>query len=510
MADNEDSPGKPPLSTSLAAVPAGWAQSVSESRLRALAGLIKRKPPLTKDSITVVDQPMLRRAIGAAALGNMMEWFDFGVYGYLTTTIGKVFFPGSSPAAQVVATFATFAAAFVVRPLGGFFFGPLGDRIGRQKVLAATMIMMSIGTFAVGLIPSYAVIGIWAPVLLLVARMVQGFSTGGEYGGATTFIAEYSPDNRRGFLGSWLDFGTFIGYSLGSLLVTVLNATLGDDTMLSWGWRIPFFIAGPMGIVGLYLRLKLEDTPAYRKQLDAHDAKVKETESAGREIGTIFVRFWRPLLVCIGLVILYNVTNYMITAYLPTYFTEVIHRSQLSADLLVLLSMLVVVVIIVGIGALSDRIGRRPVFAIGAVAQIVLAIPCFLLFGASSLWAPMVASIVFGVILACFAAPTASTLPALFPTTVRYGALSIGFNIAVSAFGGTTPLITSALVTVSDNSLIPAFYLVGSGIVGLIAVYFLRESARQPLAGSPPQVASPEEAAQTYADARRTAARLPS
>lgn len=489
--------------------PLHWAHAhVVERHLHSLAALIRRKPPLTQESITVVDQPMLKRAIGAAALGNMMEWFDFGVYGYLAATLGKVFYPDASSSAQLLATFATFAAAFLVRPLGGFFFGPLGDRIGRQKVLAVTMIMMAAGTFAVGCIPSYGAIGIWAPILLLVARMIQGFSTGGEYGGATTFIAEYSPDRRRGFLGSWLDFGTFIGYSLGSLMVTVLNAALGDDTMTSWGWRIPFFIAGPMGLIGLYLRMRLEDTPAFQKQLDEHDAKVKQTESAGREIGTIFVRFWRPLLVCIGLVILYNVTNYMITAYLPTYFTDVIGRGQLSSDLLVLLSMLVVVALIVFLGRLSDHIGRRPIFAIGAILQIVVAVPCFILFGMNTIWAPIVACVVFGVILACFAAPTASTLPALFPTSVRYGALSIGFNIAVSAFGGTTPLVTSALVSATGNHLMPGFYLIGSGIVGLVAVVFLRESARQPLNGSPPQVDTPAEAERTYAVARESAAAL--
>ncbi|WP_327201774.1 glycine betaine/L-proline transporter ProP [Williamsia sterculiae] len=463
---------------------------------------MRRKPPLTQSSITVVDQPMLKRAISAAALGNTMEWFDFGVYGYLAATLGKVFYPSASSSAQLLATFATFAAAFIVRPLGGLFFGPLGDKIGRQKVLAATMIMMSIGTFAVGLIPSYGSIGIWAPILLLVARMVQGFSTGGEYGGATTFIAEYSPDRRRGFLGSWLDFGTFIGYSLGSLMVTVLNAGLGEDTMIDWGWRIPFFIAGPMGLIGLYLRLKLEDTPAFRQQLDEHDKKVKQNESSGHKIGEIFVKYWRGLLICIGLVILYNVTNYMITAYLPTYFTDVVGRSQLTSDLLVLLSMLIVVASIVFIGHLSDRFGRRPIFAAAAIAQIILAVPAFWLLSMHSLWAPIIACVVFGVILACFAAPTASTLPALFPTAVRYGALSIGFNIAVSAFGGTTPLVTSALVSGTGNNLMPGFYLVISGVIGLIAVVFLRETATHPLEGSPPQVDDPEEAAEVYRDAK--------
>lgn len=486
---------------------AGWgAENVRSSRRRTLAGLFRRKPPLTEESITVVDQPMLKRAITAAALGNMMEWFDFGVYAYLATTLGTVFFEGLSHTGQLLATFGTFAAAFFVRPLGGIVFGLMGDRVGRQKVLAATMIMMSVGTFAVGLIPSYAAIGVWAPILLLCARLVQGFSTGGEYGGATTFIAEYSPDKRRGFLGSWLDFGTFIGYSCASLLVTVLNATLSEADMLSWGWRIPFFIAGPMGLIGLYLRLKLEDTPAFQAQLDAHESALKAVEKPQHELLMIITKLWRPLLVCMGLVILYNVTNYMITAYLPTYLTEVAHRSQLTADMLVLLAMLVVVALILLMGHVSDIVGRRAVFATAAVVQIVVAVPAFWLFSHGSLWGPVVACIVFGAVLACFAAPTASTLPALFPTAVRYGALGLGFNVAVSAFGGTTPLITSALVDATKNDLVPGFYLIVSAIVGLIAVVAMRETATQPLLGSAPQVDTPEEATELYQEARGFAA----
>ncbi|HLX01939.1 MAG TPA: MFS transporter, partial [Trinickia sp.] len=195
---------------------------------------LKQQAPLKADDVTVVDKSLLKRAVGAMALGNAMEWFDFGVYSYIAVTLGKVFFPSSSPSAQLIATFGTFAAAFLVRPIGGMVFGPLGDRIGRQRVLAMTMIMMAAGTFAIGLIPSYGTIGIFAPALLLLARLVQGFSTGGEYGGAATFIAEYSTDKRRGFMGSFLEFGTLAGYILGAGTVALLTATLSVDAMLSW------------------------------------------------------------------------------------------------------------------------------------------------------------------------------------------------------------------------------------------------------------------------------------
>jgi MHS family proline/betaine transporter-like MFS transporter len=432
--------------------------------------LRRTKRAFREEDVQVVEAPLLKRAVGASALGNCMEWFDFGVYSYLAATIGKVFFPGASPAAQVISSFATFAAAFVVRPLGGLVFGPLGDRVGRQKVLATTMIMMALGTFAIGLIPSYATIGIAAPILLLLARMVQGFSTGGEYGGATTFVAEYSPDRRRGFLSSWLDFGTFVGYALGSALVTVLNLSPSDEQM----------------------RLKLEESPAFQQQLDEHEKGLAQ-ESAGSEFKTIVREHWRPLLICMGLVLLYNVTNYMVTGYLPTYQTETLNRSSGFADVLVLMGMVWIVLLITFLGRLSDHVGRRPLYAVGAAAMIVLAVPAFLLLKADGIWAPVFGVLLLSTLLACFAAPSAATLPALFPTAVRYAAMAIGFNFAVAAFGGTTPLVTEALVSITGDDLMPAYYLMAAGAIGLVTVRFLPESAQVPLHGSQPMVGSRQE-----------------
>ncbi|KUN27922.1 MFS transporter [Streptomyces corchorusii] len=473
-------------------VPGAVARLPRQVREELTRRLRRKRGAFRADDVQVVEPPLLRRAVGASALGNCMEWFDFGVYSYLAATIGKVFFPGASPAAQVISSFATFAAAFVVRPLGGLVFGPLGDRIGRQKVLATTMIMMAAGTFAIGVIPGYATIGLAAPVLLLLARMVQGFSTGGEYGGATTFVAEYSPDRRRGFLSSWLDFGTFTGYALGSALVTLLNLALTDEQMLSWGWRVPFLIAGPLGVIGLYMRLKLEESPAFQQQLDEHE-KTLAQESAGGEFKDIVRNHWRPLLVCMGLVLLYNVTNYMVTGYLPTYQTETLHRSSGSADVLVLVGMVWIVVLITFLGRLSDRVGRRPLYAVAAAAMIVLAVPAFLLIKAHGTWPPILGVLLLATLLACFAAPSAATLPALFPTAVRYAAMGIGFNFAVAAFGGTTPLVTAALVDLTGDDLMPAYYLMLAGAIGLLTVRFLPESAQVPLKGSQPMVGSREE-----------------
>ncbi|MFD5395182.1 glycine betaine/L-proline transporter ProP [Streptomyces sp. NPDC127097] len=482
--------------------------------------LRRRKRSLSTEDVTVTDRPAVHKAVSAAALGNTMEWFDFGVFAYLAGALGKVFFPSSSPGAQVVWTFATFAAAFLVRPLGGLVFGPLGDRIGRKRVLAATMIMMAVSTFAVGFLPTYNSIGFAAPVLLLICRLVQGFSTGGEYAGATTYIAEYAPDTRRGFLGSWLDFGTFVGYALGSGLVTLLTAALGDEGLVDWGWRLPFLVAGPLGLIGLYMRLRLEETPAFQREAeqahrDAEEARaaggadpVEEARQSGQgRLKEIFTRHWEAVLICMGLVLLYNVTNYMVTSYLPTFMTETLGQDALTAQLLVLGTVIVVVLTITTVGRTSDRWGRRPVFMAGSAAMIVLAAPAVLLIRAGGILLPAFGCLILGLLLMCFAGTSASTLPALLPTRLRYGALSISFNISVSLFGGTTPLIASGLVQATGDDMIPAYYLMVAGLIGLIATFFLHETAGKPLRGSGPMVESGEEAQELVARSRTEAGR---
>ncbi|MEV8312696.1 glycine betaine/L-proline transporter ProP [Streptomyces sp. NPDC059900] len=440
----------------------------------------------TSADVTVVDPALVKRAVKAAALGNAMEWFDFGVYSYIAVTLGKVFFPSGNPTAQLLSTFGAFAAAFLIRPLGGMVFGPLGDRIGRQKILALTMIMMAAGTFAIGLIPSYASIGVGAPVLLLIARLVQGFSTGGEYAGASTFIAEYSPDKKRGFLGSWLEFGTLAGYIGGAGLVTLMTALLSTEDLLSWGWRIPFLIAGPMGLIGLYLRMKLEETPAFTAELSkAHKNEQSRPKVRLRDMVT---GQWKSLLLCMGLVLVFNVTDYMLLSYMPSYLTSELKYDETHGLLVVLAVMALMMCVQPFAGALTDRVGRRPVIAAGCAGFLLLSVPALLLIRQGSLWAIGLGMAALGLLLVCFTASMPSTLPALFPTKVRYGSLSIGFNISVSIFGGTTPLVVTALIGATGNMMMPAYYMMAAAVVGGIAVWFTRESAGRPLPGSLPAV----------------------
>ncbi|MFH9888674.1 MFS transporter [Streptomyces luteogriseus] len=420
----------------------------------------------------------------AAALGNAMEWFDFGVYSYIAVTLGKVFFPSGNPTAQLLSTFGAFAAAFLVRPLGGMVFGPLGDRVGRQKVLALTMIMMAAGTFAIGLIPSYATIGVGAPILLLVARLVQGFSTGGEYADASTFIAEYAPDKRRGFLGSWLEFGTLAGYIGGAGLVTIMTALLSTDDLTSWGWRIPFLIAGPMGIIGLYLRMHLEETPAF-----AAEAEKAENNRPKTPLREMVTGQWRALLLCVGLVLVFNVTDYMLLSYMPSYLTGQLHYDETHGLLVVLGVMAVMMIVQPFAGALTDRVGRRPVIATGCAGFLLLSVPALLLIREGSLLAVALGMGALGMLLVCFTASMPSALPALFPTKVRYGSLSIGFNVSVSLFGGTTPLVVTALIGATGNMMMPAYYMMAAAVIGGFAVWRMAESAGRPLPGSAPSVA---------------------
>ncbi|MEU8544216.1 MFS transporter [Streptomyces sp. NPDC048717] len=458
----------------------------------------RQNPRLRRSDITVTDDAAVRRAVKAASLGNAMEWYDFGIYAYLAGTLGRVFFPSGSDTVQLLSSFATFAVAFLVRPLGGMVFGPMGDRIGRKKVLALTMILMAIGTFAIGVVPGYTAIGFWAPVLLILFRLLQGFSTGGEYGGAATFIAEYAPDKRRGFFGSFLELGTLAGYATAAGLVTGLTAWLGQDGMDAWGWRVPFLAAAPLGMIGIYLRLRLDDTPAYLKLDDSADRTRPKPDAAKATrsgLGEIFRAHWRPLLLCVALVGAYNITDYMLLSYMPTYLSDELDYSVTHGLLILVATMVLLMLLINQVGRLSDRFGRKPLLMTGMLGFLVLSAPSFLLVRQGSLVAVSGGMLMLGLSLVCLLGTMSAALPAMFPTDVRNGSLSVGYNLSASLFGGTTPLVITALIGATGSDMMPAYYAMGAALVGVVTVALMKETARSPLEGSPPSVETPEEAA---------------
>jgi MHS family proline/betaine transporter-like MFS transporter len=412
----------------------------------------------------------LRRAVAASAIGNATEWFDYGVYAYAAVYIGKAFFPSDNPTASTLGSLLVFAVSFLIRPLGGLVWGPLGDRLGRQRVLATTILLMAGATFCVGLVPSYASIGIAAPILLILLRVIQGFSTGGEYGGAATFMAEYAPDHRRGFFGSFLEFGTLAGFTLGALLVLLTQTIIGADAMAVWGWRLPFLVAAPLGLIGIYLRTKLEDTPCFRELEQAGETE-HETSTQFRDL----LGYWRPLLQLMGLVVALNVANYTLLSYMPTYLETEIGLSSSASLTLIIIGQLIMMALLPFSGALSDRVGRKPLWWTSLIGLFVLAIPMYMLMAQGFGWA-IVAFTALGLLYIPQLSTISAMFPAMFPTHVRYAGFAIAYNISTSLFGGTAPAANQALINATGNTLVPAYYMMAACVVGAVALVKVPET----------------------------------
>lgn len=466
------------------------------------------------DDVTVVDESALKKAVWGSVVGNFMEWYDVGVYGYLAVLLGQVFLPDASGTVQNLFSLGVFAVTFVARPLGGVILGQLGDRLGRKQVLAFTLLMMAAATFLIGVLPTYSAIGALAPALLIVLKLVQGFSTGGEYAGATTFITEYAPDKRRGFYSSLLDLGSYLGFAAGAAIVGALQIFTSEAFMHSWGWRIPFLISLPMGMVALYFRTHIEDTPAFVEAqaatgdggASAHITRVSDVEDAilatdqgPLGLATLVKTFWREIGIVFVLVAAANTVAYALTSYMPTYLSTTLgydaaHGTLLTLPVLVILALLVPVS-----GLMGDKIGRRPVACLAAVTGMVGAVPAFLLMGHGQVWSTILGLLLLVVPVFLWVGNQSSSLPAMFPTHSRYGGMGVSYNIAVAAFGGTAGLIMEALVASTGNRLAPAYWMMGISLLGLLAATQLNESARQPMLGSMPNVTSQEEAQELVA-----------
>lgn len=454
---------------------------------------------LQVDDVLVVEPSTINKAISGTVVGNFMEWFDFGIYGYLAVTMTTVFTSGLDPEFGLLVTLFGFAVSFLVRPLGGLILGPLGDRIGRQRVLFVTMAMMALATTLIGLLPTSGQIGLWAIIPLYLLKMLQGFSTGGEYAGATTYVAEFSPDRRRGYFSSWLDVGSYVGFACGAAVVAVTTIVVerlaGPDAMVEFGWRIPFLVALPLGAVAIYFRLRIPETPAFEVIRDATTVETLPDDPMGRHgIVGILKHHWRPVLVCMALVAATQTAGYALTSYMPTYLEEEVGVSNVMAAVATVPVLILMSACLPFIGRWSDRIGRKPIYAIAVVSTLVLLPPAFAIMQIGTEIAVFGALTLVAVPVAFYVAVSASTLPALFPTASRFGAMAIAFNVAVSLFGGTTPLISQWLVQITGNPYMPAFYIMFFAVLAGIALLPMKESATRPLLGSLPVVESRAEA----------------
>ena len=415
-----------------------------------------------------------RRVVTASFIGNFVEWFDYAAYGYLAVTIASVFFPESDPKNALLLTFALFALSFVVRPIGGFFWGHVGDRVGRKKALAWSILIMTGATFCISLLPGYAMIGIWAPILLLLMRVVQGFSAAGEYAGASAFLVEYAPANRRGLYAAVVPASTATGLLLGSLMAAMLTGWLSTEAMQSWGWRIPFALAAPLGLVGRYIRTKLEDSPAFQ-ELAETDEVIKAPVSA------LFKNHWRLLLQALGASLLNAVGFYVVLSYMPTYLSQEIGLDETASYVATTVALVTYIGFIFLTGMLSDRFGRKKVLMSASIVFIIFTVPAFMLLDTGNFILIVIVQIVLGGMLTLNDGTLPSYLAEMFPTRIRYSGFAVSFNLANAIFGGTAPFVATLLIAVSGNLLSPGWYLMGAAVIALVAVASSVETSKKPL-----------------------------
>ena len=421
-----------------------------------------------------VSPATLRKVIAASAIGNFVEWFDFAVYGFLAVTIASLFFPPGNPTLALLQTFAVFAVSFALRPLGGIFFGILGDRIGRKRVLSITVLMMAGATTLIGLLPTYASIGLLAPLLLAVARCLQGFSAGGEYAGACAFVMEHAPTEQKARYGSFVPVSTFLAFAAAAGLVLGLDQLISSEQMQAWGWRLPFLIAAPLGLVGLYMRLRLDESPAFQ----ALAAEQAPEHSPLRET----LRSHGTTILCLSAFISATALSfYMFSTYLSTYMQVVGGASRSTALQANLMALVFAGLLCPFVGRYSDWVGRRRTILTACLALIFAVYPAFTLATSGQLLPSALGAMLLAVGAVICGVVTAVLLSEQFPTRVRYTASAFTYNIAYTIFGGTAPLVATWLIEQTGDRMAPAYYLIVMALIALAGGLALPESSKRPL-----------------------------
>lgn len=409
------------------------------------------------------------KALVAGCVGNFVEWYDFAIYAYSVPIIATLFFPEGNRTLAILGAFMLYGVAFLARPLGGIFWGNLGDRAGRRDVLAATVVIMGGATMLIGFLPTYTSIGLLAPILLAALRMVQGFSSGGEYTGSISLVAEFAPENRRGFFTSIATTFTTLPSLLGAMTVLGTSAILGAETYASWGWRVPFLIGGPLALVGLFIRLRMEETPAFKAVQERRVERAPVRKAIRDHRRSIALIFAIASLSAVGV--------YTLEAYFVTYLQEIVGFSQTAAILTNFVALFVTVPVVPLVGLLGDRIGRKPLLYTGAAGFIFLSVPAYLLAGGGGVFTAILGQMLIGLSWSLVVSAVAVTQAEIFPTRVRYSGASIGYNLGFMIFGGTVPLVGTYLVSATGSNIAPAIYLVIVALAVVPAVFFLPETS---------------------------------
>jgi metabolite-proton symporter len=418
------------------------------------------------------------KVVFASLVGTAVEWYDFFLYGSAAALVfGALFFPDADPVNATLLAFGTYAVGFVARPLGGVVFGHFGDRVGRKKMLVVSLMMMGAATFAIGLLPTYASIGVAAPILLLVCRLLQGFAVGGEWGGAVLMAAEHGSEARRGYWSSWPQAGVPLGNLLATGVLFVLAAFQSEADFEAWGWRIPFLLSAVLVLIGLWVRLQLEESPVYQEA--KAEIAAKKDETSHMPIIEVIKTYPKEVIIAMGMRMAENISYYIFTIVVLTYAKEF---AGISTDLI--LQMLLIgatfqFFLIPALGALSDRVGRRPLYLIGAAGVAVWSFFFFQLASSESSGKVLLAVVVGLFFHSLMYAPQAAFFSELFGTSVRYTGASVGYQLASIFAGALAPIIAVKLLDTGngDNTMAVAWYVTAASVITIIAVLFAKETS---------------------------------
>jgi MHS family proline/betaine transporter-like MFS transporter len=431
--------------------------------------------PVIETGAQVLDVRASRRALIAGSLGNLVEWYEFAIYAYMAPIIAPLFFPSENPVTGILLTFLVLALAFFLRPIGAVIFGGLTDRIGRRPVLVLIIGLMAVATTAIGLLPTHATIGVLAPILLTLCRMAQGISAGGEMGGAVSLMVESAPEGKRGVYGSWTFVGTTLGFVLGGGVATLLAVLLSADDLASWGWRIGFLLAAPLGLIVIYLRMKVDETPHF-KRVAAERAAIGDSTTVSaapmprQPLGYLFTT--------LGVVVVYNAVGNTFMVGMPTFLSSSYGMSFAEAYFLALITGTIGAVTMPVFGALSDRIGRKPVLLAGSIGVVVLSYPLYKLM-ATGFAGGLIALVIAGIFIGVVGGPMPAFLSERFRTRNRATGVAVTYALSVAVFGGTAPYIITFLADRTGDPLSAAYYTLGCGVISLVALLTVRGVQRQ-------------------------------